>query len=62
MSNSLKRILTYSLGYFTIFESISLTGIRLKWWQVALIIVGVIVINLSDVIFPRENNDNFRNN
>lgn len=60
MGNSFKRILTYCLGYFTIFESISLTGIQLKWWQFILIIVGTVIISLGDIMFPRENDDNFK--
>lgn len=59
MSNSFKRFLMYFLGYVTIFESIRLTGIHLKWWQVTLIIIGVTIINFGSIIFPYEEDDNF---
>lgn len=49
----------YFLGYVTIFESIRLTGIHLKWWQVTLIIIGVTIINFGSIIFPYEEDDNF---
>ena len=54
MKKSFKRIITFMIGYFMIFESLSLTGIKLTWWQVVAIILGGTIIGIANTLFPSD--------